>query len=882
MTQRIKYMRLIAWLSAWLGISFAALADGGGMSAHLTSAERNWLAENQSRIVLAVETGYAPFVFLDPQGRPTGLAHDYLRLIETKLGASFQQRRLPNLDAIFEQVRAGEVQIVNAVTRTPERETFLRFTEPFITVPNVILVRTDHPGTLSEGDLAGLKVSLVRNYAITEHLLGRSLGLRADLVPDDLSALLNVSFARSDAAVVDLATASYWISQKGIANLRVAGETAMSIRLAIAAPLDQPVLGDILQKGLAAIGAEEREAIRQRWIAVANPDPLADFRVWLIVGGVLLVVLAAIAAVVIWNRALRRQVRERTAALEASNLALQVDELRLNAMLKLSESASQMSERELLQHGLEEAERLTGSTIGYLHFINADQETIELYAWSHATLKLCTAAHDSHYPVKQAGIWADTVRFQRPVVHNDYPHMEGRYGIPEGHFPLLRHMAVPVMEGERVRMIVGVGNKPGNYEDADVRELQLIGDSLWKIVSLQRALAALERARDQAEAASRAKSTFLANMSHELRTPMNAIMGMTSLALRHAEDPKLRDQLQKIDAASTHLLHVINDILDISKIEAERLTLEHADFRLGEVLENLMSLIGHKASEKGLALHVDLPADLPARMLNGDPLRLEQILLNLAGNALKFTPSGAITLRARVVADNADDLLLRWEVQDTGIGISVADQQRLFTAFEQADGSLTRKYGGTGLGLAISKRLARMMGGEIGVASEPGRGSTFWFTVRLRKSTAAGSVYPLPATSPRAPDERLLDEHAGALILLAEDEPVNQEVSRGLLEDAGLAVDLAIDGREAVAMAGRKRYDLILMDMQMPNLNGVDAALAIRRDSLNVATPILAMTANAFEEDRQTCLAAGMNDFVAKPVAPEHLYETLLRWLAPR
>jgi CheY-like chemotaxis protein/nitrogen-specific signal transduction histidine kinase len=416
-----------------------------------------------------------------------------------------------------------------------------------------------------------------------------------------------------------------------------------------------------------------------------------------------------------------------------------------------------------------------------------------------------------------------------------------------------------------------------------VRELQLIGDSLWKIVSLQRALAALEKARDQAEAASRAKSTFLANMSHELRTPMNAIMGMTSLALRHAEDPKLQDQLQKIDSASKHLLHVINDILDISKIEAERLTLEHADFRLGEVLENLMSLVGHKASEKGLKLNIDLPAGLPARMFNGDPLRLGQILLNLAGNALKFTPGGSITLRARIVVDNADDLLLRWEVQDTGIGISTEDQQRLFTAFEQADGSMTRRYGGTGLGLAISKRLAQMMGGEIGVESEPGRGSTFWFTVRLRKAASAATVPPpSPGASRRAPDERLLDAHAGARILLAEDEPVNQEVSRGLLEDAGLSVDLAADGSEAVALASRNRYDLILMDMQMPNLNGVDATQAIRRDSLNTATPILAMTANAFEEDRQTCLAAGMNDFVAKPVEPDHLYEALLRWLEPR
>jgi PAS domain S-box-containing protein len=392
--------------------------------------------------------------------------------------------------------------------------------------------------------------------------------------------------------------------------------------------------------------------------------------------------------------------------------------------------------------------------------------------------------------------------------------------------------------------------------------------------------AALSEAKDAAEAASRAKSTFLANMSHELRTPMNAIMGMTGLALRHTVDTRLRDHLGKIEHASQHLLGVINDILDISKIEAERLVLEQIGFKLGEVMENLRSLIAHRAIEKGLELRFDLAADIAGQALCGDPLRLRQILLNLAGNAIKFTAIGHITVRVDIAAESDQDVLLRFSVRDTGIGIAAADQERLFTAFEQADASMTRKYGGTGLGLAICKRLANMMDGEVGVVSEVGVGSTFWFTARITKFV--GEVESLAGHDALALEQRIKSEYAGLRILLAEDEPINQEVSRSLLEDAGLIVDVAEDGDVALALARVNDYDLILMDMQMPKLNGVDAARAIRALPRHAATPILALTANAFEEDRQVCLNAGMNDHLAKPVDPGSLYAALLRWLGRR
>jgi signal transduction histidine kinase len=394
--------------------------------------------------------------------------------------------------------------------------------------------------------------------------------------------------------------------------------------------------------------------------------------------------------------------------------------------------------------------------------------------------------------------------------------------------------------------------------------------------------AELSLAKEVAVAASRAKSTFLANMSHELHTPMNIIMGMDYLALRRAEDPQLRDQLTKIDQASRHLLAIINDILDIAKIEAERLTLEQDVFRFGLVVDNLVSQIGEKVADKGLELLIEMAPEVATLSLQGDPLRLGQILLNLASNALKFSERGTITVCAQVIDNSPQDVLLRCAVQDTGIGISAEDQQCLFTAFEQADGSRSRQYGGTGLGLAISKHLAQLMGGNIGVVSTPGQGSTFWFTARLGKAIVA--VPPAPTFVHDTAAARIKNRYSGARILLVEDEPINQEVSRGLLETVGLVVDvvdvvnLAKDAPAAVEMANSQCYALILMDMQMSNL--IDATQAIRALPGYAHTPILGMTADAFDKDRQACLAAGMNDHIGKPVGPEQLFETLLKWLA--
>ncbi len=814
----------------WISVSAGTQETNVAPELSFTANEKAWL-EAHSVILAAIDPKWAPIEHLDEAGAYTGMTVDYLELIEKKVGIKIEIVPSQNWSHALEKAKNREVFILPAAVRTPERDQYMNFTEPYLDLPAVIIVNDDIEETLSMADLRDKKVAVVKDYGTHNFLKHGFPYLDLHLVSDVETGLYDVSYNKVDALIANIAVASWGIEKNAIPNLRIAGESGYVYELAIASRSDWPQLTQLLQKGLDAITREEHRAIYRKWIGLKTESWKPSRELVISVSSV--IVLLLIASVFFWNILLKRKVDERT---------------------------NELAEALLLKEKAEEE---------------------------------------------------------------------------------------------------------------------------------------INQAKETAEKANKAKSEFLATMSHEMRTPMNAVLGMSHLALQQELTPRLNDYLNSIQIAAKSLLGLISDTLDLSKIEAGKLELEQIEFDIDQVLESVAVVAGHQALEKGLSFSIYVKRDVPHRYV-GDPQRLGQILLNLAGNAVKFTKQGKIEINVSVIKRENGRIRLHCAIADTGIGLSSTQSQTIFEAFTQADSSTTRRYGGTGLGLSISSHLIKKMDGSLDVKSQPGEGSTFSFnawvglpsqeslqpepTISLKGvrlllagqefaqllilsemlervgasvisidnparalgtnsnpfdlivldirsdndnawqelqpvlpedakvvlltddysdppkhsgvSCVHGVISPLSlsrnigralgyAVSETAEEQWPADHEAltGRHVLLVEDNMINQQVGRGLLEERGIEVVVAEDGPSALESVANRSFDMILMDIQMPGMNGYEVTKIMRRTASLENLPIIAMTAHAMEDAKHEALAAGMNDFITKPIDPQRLYSLLAKYL---
>ena len=1042
----------------------------------LTQVEQKWLEENPF-INIAIMDQWVPLNFVNDAGQPDGVGVDFLKYLQARLPLSFTIVPGPFAENL-EFVKDKKIDALMDVTPLFDREEYLNFTQPYISIPHSIVGRTDGTFFQSVEDLDGKLVALEEGFGNVRHFHEKYPEVRVVEYPDTLSCLRAVSDGKADAYAGNRAVAAFFISKELLINLQVQGDLGVkgSI-LAIGVRKDWPILAGIIDKTLGSMSLSDHQTILQKWVTSAekmlslklNPEEkswleqhqnirLGVDPAWMPFEGIgadgqyegifseyinqlndkLNLTMVPVPGLS-WSEVLAKARNREIDVIPGIQVTPERQEylnftkpyISIPLVLVSRESSSFLGGLDDLggkkvvvvkDFIAESYLRSNHPLINIVPAVNVVQ-ALEMVADGKADAVMDILASLS-YNIRVKDITGLKVTATTPYsfevamgVRNDWPELvnilnRSLSAIPDYQKQSFydRWINIQVksfLDSARVWRIVSI------VIAVTIVPLLL---TLWWNRKLSREVALRKMAEERAEEATRAKSDFLANMSHEIRTPMNAVMGMTHLALQTELNSKQRDYLSRIDSSSKALLRIINDILDFSKIEAGKLDIEQIEFHLEDVIEGLADLLTVQVEEKGLELLFNIKQDVPLNLV-GDPLRLGQILTNLAGNAVKFTEHGEIVVTAEILERQKADVILKFSVRDTGIGMTPEQQDKLFQSFSQADTTTTRKFGGTGLGLVICKRLTELMDGEIAVESEQGKGSIFWFTARFglhtkeraqakrlaenfqgmrvlvvddnktsrellsealmsmgcnpesassgkealkilemsqsdspfelvlmdwkmpemdgiettrmiknsdalakiptvimvtaygreeimrlaeNVGTAAFLVKPInqsvlfntimevfgknaqPAESQSMKAVDLtndLQSIKGRRILLVEDNDINQEVARELLEGFGLEVSIAVNGREALDMAIANRFDAILMDIQMPVMDGLTATREILSTEAGRSLPIIAMTAHALAGDREKSLDAGMVDHVTKPIDPEELKQTLLRWL---